>query len=62
MGYYFQINKYIVYFFMIKAIILLSQAGNRSAYGRPSTEMVKHKYLRVENSFSYDVWIGEYLY
>ena len=47
---------------MIKAIILLSQAGNRSAYGRPSTEMVKHKYLRVENSFSYDVWIGEILY
>ena len=55
MGYYFQINEYIVYFFMIKAIILHSQAENRSAYGRLSTEMGKLKYFGVENSFSYDV-------
>ena len=51
----FQINEYIVYFFMTKAIILHSQAENRLAYGRLSTGMGKLKYFGVENSFSYDV-------
>ena len=41
--------------FMIKVIIFHSQAENRSAYGRLSTEMGKLKYFGAENSFSYDV-------